>query len=84
MNGWQSEAVGIPILRVVVDDLAVTIEGSMDYLVGIDFAQPHVVALIEGVEDVHRDVRSAHLSNNGSIGAVSHVNSAVLLGSIAN
>jgi hypothetical protein len=80
----SSNTIGVPILRVVVDDLAVAVIGSVNHFILVDFAQPHVVALGICVKDIHGDVRSAHLSNNGSKCAVSHIYCAVLLGGITN
>ena len=58
------------------------VEGGMDHLVLVDLAQPHVVALVPGVEDVHGDIGGAHLANNGSVGSVANVHCSVLFGGV--
>jgi hypothetical protein len=83
MGMLLSNFVAVPVLRIVVDDFAVAVVGSVHHPIVVDFTEPHIVALGVSFEDVHGDVWSAQLTDYSSIGAVTNVNCSVLLGSIA-
>ncbi len=82
MDDAGSQLIGVPELGIGVDDFPVAAEGGMDHLVLVDLAQPHVVALVPGVEDVDGDIGGAHLANNCPVGSIANIYSSVLFGSV--
>ena len=60
------------------------INRHMFNLIFANIANPNIITLTVGIENVHRDVRMAHLRYQGSIGSVSHVDRPVLSRRVAD
>ena len=84
MDDTGSQLVGVPVLSIIIDDLAVAVVGGMDHPILVDLAQPHVVTLVQRVEDLHCDIRRAHLPDDRSVSAIANIYGSVLFGSVAH
>jgi hypothetical protein len=50
----------------------------MDHSIYIDLAEPHIITLSIGVEDIDSDIRITHFGNDSAISSISNINCAVL------
>jgi hypothetical protein len=84
MSSWRSQFVGRGVLGVSVNDFAVAVVGFVFDSVGVDCAQPHVVALGVGIEDVDGDVWMAHFGYYGPVCSIADIDRSVLFRGVAD
>jgi len=67
-----------------VNKYTIVVIGFMYHSILINLTKPHIVALAESIENLHRYVGMAHLRNQSTICTVTYIDRSILFGSVAD